>query len=157
MRVRKLSIQWKMTGLIIYIVWFSLLLLGIILIGQFFQEEENRLKQKAMLTARTVAEIPNLTIDFKTNPEVIDSLAKTVERMRMINDADYIVVLDMNRVRLTHPNKELVGTPSSSADEGPAFTEHSYTSKAKGEIGTSCLCAHYGSKPSTNRCCHFRL
>ncbi len=136
MRVRKLSIQWKMTGLIIYIVWFSLLLLGIILIGQFFQEEENSLKEKAMLTARTVAELPNLTTDYKKHPEAIDSLAKTVERIRMINEADYIVVLDMNRVRLTHPNKELVGTPSSSADEGPAFTEHSYTSKAKGEIGT---------------------
>lgn len=136
MRVRRLSIQWKMTGLIIYIVWFSLLLLGIILIGQFFHEEENRLKEKAMLTARTVAELPNFPTDFKANPEAVDSLSKTVERMRMINDADYVVVLDMNRIRLTHPNKDLVGTPSSSADEGPAFTEHSYTSKAKGEIGT---------------------
>lgn len=131
-----MSIQWKMTGMIIYIVWFSLLLLGIILIGQFFQEEEDRLKEKAMLTARTVAELPNFSKDFTSNPEAVDSLAKTVERMRMIYDADYIVVLDMNRIRLTHPNKELVGTPSASADEGPAFTEHSYTSKAKGEIGT---------------------
>nr|WP_295974027.1 sensor histidine kinase [uncultured Bacillus sp.] len=136
MKVRRLSIQWKMTGLIIYIVWFSLLLFGIILIGQFFHEEENLLKEKAMLSARTVAELPNLNTNIADDHEAIDSLSKTVERMRMINDADYIVVLNMDRIRLTHPNRDLIGTPSSSADEGPAFTEHSYTSKAKGEIGT---------------------
>lgn len=136
MKVRRLSIQWKMTGMIIYIVWFSLLLLGIILIRQFFQEEEDRLKEKAMLTARTVAELPNITTEMNENDETLDSLTKTVERIRMINEADYIVVLDMNRIRLTHPNKDLIGTPSQSADEGPAFTEHSYISKAKGEIGT---------------------
>ena len=136
MKMRRLPIQWKMTSLIIYIVWFSLFLLGMILISPFFHEQESQLKEKAMLTARTVAELPNMNEGFENNEEGHELLSKTVERLRMINDAEYIVVLDMNRIRLTHPNKELVGTPSNSADEGPAFTEHSYTSKAKGEIGT---------------------
>lgn len=135
MKIRS-SIQWKMTSLIIYIVWFSLVLLGVILIGQFLREQEYELKERAMLTARIVAEIPNMNENFREQPDAKSNLSKTVERLRMINDADYIVVLDMDRTRLTHPNPKLVGTPSKSADEGPSFTEHSYTSKAKGEIGT---------------------
>lgn len=130
------TIQWKITGLIIYIVWFSLLLLGVILIGQFLQEQENRLKENAMLTARTVAGLPNLKEGLAENPDSNSDFSKTVERIRMINNANYIVVLNMDRIRLTHPNTKLIGTPSSSVDEGPSFTEHSYTSKAKGEIGT---------------------
>jgi len=135
MKIR-LSIQWKMTSLIIYIVWFSLILLGIILIGQFLREQEHEVKERALLTARTVAELPNMNENLGEQPDVDSNLSKIVERLRMINNADYIVILNMDRIRLTHPNVELIGTPSTSADEGPSFTEHSYTSKAKGEIGT---------------------
>ena len=58
-----------------------------------------------------------------------------VERIRTINSADYIVVLNMNRIRFSHPVDEKLGTVSAGKDEGPAFAEHSYVSKAKGEMG----------------------
>ncbi|WP_394237675.1 ATP-binding protein [Niallia oryzisoli] len=135
MKIRS-SIQWKMTSLIIYIVWFSLVLLGVILIGQFLREQEYEVKERALLTARTVAELPIMNENMGEKPEADSTLSKIVERLRMINDADYIVILNMDRIRLTHPNAELIGTPSTSADEGASFTEHSYTSKAKGEVGT---------------------
>ncbi len=54
----------------------------------------------------------------------------------MINDADYIVVMDMERTRLTHPIIDKVGEVSTGLDEGAAFAEHSYLSEAKGEIGS---------------------
>lgn len=135
MKIRS-SIQWKMTSLIIYIVWFSLVLLGVILIGQFLREQEQEIKERAMLTARTVAELPNMSVNLLEKPDPASNLAKIVERFRLINDADYIVILNMNQERLTHPNSDLIGTISTSTDEGPSFTEHSYTSKAEGEIGT---------------------
>lgn len=135
MKIR-LSIQWKITGLIIYVVWFSLILLGVILIGQFLQEQENELKERAILTARIVAGLPNINESLLVKPSAGSELSKSIERLRIINDADYIVILDMNRTRLTHPNPELIGSRSTSTDEGPAFNEHSYISKAKGEIGT---------------------
>ncbi|WP_071396182.1 ATP-binding protein [Bacillus tuaregi] len=130
------SIQWKMTSLIIYIVWFSLVLLGVILIGQFLREQEYEVKERSLLTARTVAELPNMIDHLGEQPDADSNISRIIERLRIINNADYIVILNMERIRLTHPNAELIGTPSTSADEGPSFTEHSYTSKAKGEIGT---------------------
>lgn len=134
--MRRLSIQWKISGLIFYIVGFCLFLSGILLISDFIHEKENELKERAMLTARTVAYLPGLNeyiTDPKRNVEMINA---SVERIRIIHNANYIVILDMDRKRVTHPLKEMIGTISKGSDESPAFAEHTYTSKAKGEIGT---------------------
>lgn len=132
----RISIQWKITGLIIFILGFSLLFLGIILINEFTKKEENKIREQAMLTARTVAELPEVMKNISIDDRELDELQKTVEKIRMINNADYIVVMDMDRIRLTHPIIERVGDVSTGVDEGAAFAEHSYISEAKGEIGT---------------------
>jgi two-component system, CitB family, sensor histidine kinase DctS len=131
----RVSIQWKITSLIIFIVGFSMLFLGIFLINEFIHKEENRIREHAMLTARTVAELPEVIHNIPPEERNVAQLQHTVEKIRMINNADYIVVLDMKGVRLTHPVKEFVGKVSDGADEGPAFAEHSYISEAKGNIG----------------------
>ena len=51
--------------------------------------------------------------------------------MSIINDHDYIVILNMDGIRLTHPIQGRVNTPFVGGDEGPAFTEHIYVSKAQ--------------------------
>ncbi len=56
----RISIRWKITSLILFILGFSLLFLGIILINEFTKKEENQIKEQAMLTARTVAELPEV-------------------------------------------------------------------------------------------------
>ncbi|WP_338753229.1 sensor histidine kinase [Bacillus sp. FJAT-52991] len=134
--MKKVSIQWKITGLIVFILAFSLLLLGMVLISQFIQKEENELKERAILTARTVSEVPNMVQHLEAQGAEADNMKATIEELRVINQADYIVVLNMDRVRLTHPVESMVGQVSKGEDEGPAFAEHSYTSKAKGEIGS---------------------
>lgn len=132
----RISIQWKITSLIIFILGFSLLFLGIVLINGFIQKEENKIKEQAMLTARTVAELPEVIKNIPNDQRDIIDLQKTVEKIRMINKADYIVVMDMERTRLTHPILEKVGEVSTGSDEGAAFAEHSYISEAYGELGT---------------------
>lgn len=134
--IRRMSIRWKITGLIFFLLGLSLFLLGIFLVREFIKAEENELKEQAMLTARTVAELPEVSENISQGGARSESLSLIVEKIRMINNADYITVLNMDRMRLTHPVKGMVGTISEGADEGPAFAEHSYTSKAKGEIGT---------------------
>jgi two-component system, CitB family, sensor histidine kinase DctS len=132
----RISIQWKITSLIIFILGFSLIFLGIILISEFTQKEQNKIREQAMLTARTVAELPEVINHIPSANQELTELQKTVEEIRMINNADYIVVMDMERTRLTHPIEKKVGKRSGGLDEGAAFAEHSYLSEAKGEIGT---------------------
>ncbi len=132
----RISIQWKITSLIIFIIGFSLVFLGIFLINEFIQNEKTTIRENAMLTAQTVSQLPDIINNIPQNNRETSELQKTVEKIRMINKADYIVVMDMNRVRLTHPIKEKIGKISEGLDEGAAFAEHSYLSEAKGEIGT---------------------
>jgi two-component system, CitB family, sensor histidine kinase DctS len=134
--MKQLSIRWKISALIFFIVVFSLLLGGMILIGNYIHTKEEELQQRSLLTARTVAELPEIKKGIIGTQKERQSINEVVERIRIINGADYIVVLDMERIRLSHPVKQLIGLKSKGADEGPAFAEHTYTSKAKGEIGT---------------------
>jgi two-component system sensor histidine kinase DctS len=134
--MKQLSIRWKISALIFFIVVFSLLLGGIILIGNYIHTKEEELQQRSLLTARTVAELPEIKKSIMGTQQERQTINSTVERIRIINSADYIVVLDMKRIRLSHPIKRLIGTKSKGLDEGPAFAEHTYTSKARGEIGT---------------------
>ncbi|MFC0189544.1 ATP-binding protein [Fictibacillus aquaticus] len=130
------SIHTKITALIFFIIGFSLLLGGMVLFGNTMSEKESDLEERGRLTSRTVAELPELRQLITGSERDRERINGIVERIRIVNNADYIVVLDMNRVRLSHPVKKQIGTISEGSDEGAAFAEHSYTTAAKGEVGT---------------------
>lgn len=132
-----IPIRWKIMGLILMIMGFSIFMIGIGLIGNFINVKEDELKDRALITARTVAEFPGIRSTVNGSSEERSTINPLVERVRIINGASYIVVLDMNRVRLSHPVESLIGKVSEGTDEGPAFAEHTYTMKAKGESGTA--------------------
>lgn len=134
--MNRLTIQSKITALIFFIVGFSLLLAGIIVISNFIDSEEEALKKSALLTAKTIAEDAEVKANITGSEEDKRKISDRVETLRIIHHADYIVVMDMDHFRLSHPVPSLVGKKSSGSDEGPAFAELSYTTKAKGEVGT---------------------
>ena len=132
----RLPIHWKITALIFFILGFSLVIGGIFLVGNYSKTKEDDLKKRSVITARTVAELPEIRRGVTGGEAGQKRLNLVAEKVRIINDADYIVVLNMDRVRLTHPVEERIGSVSTGEDEGPAFAEHTYTSRATGEIGT---------------------
>jgi two-component system sensor histidine kinase DctS len=133
--MQRLKISWKITIFSFAVVVFSLLIGGTILVGSIVSLKEEELGRRLLVTARTVAQMPEVTsgISAQQQPAILAS----AERIRIINDVTYVVVMDMNRVRLSHPVQASLGTRSQGADEGPAFAEHTYVSKAKGELGTA--------------------
>lgn len=136
MNFLKVPIRWKINVLSFGIVLFSLLIGGIIVTGKIIDMKEEELGKQAMITARTVAQLPEIQqeVQKKDGADIINPI---VEKIRIINNTDYIVVLDMNKKRYSHPVYRLIGTKSAGADEGPAFADHTYISKAKGDVGTS--------------------
>ncbi|MDF2961145.1 MAG: histidine kinase [Paenibacillus sp.] len=133
--LQRLKINWKITLFSFGIVVFSLLIGGIILIGSIVSLKEEELGRRLLVTARTVAQMPEVTGGITGRQHA--AIHAAAERTRIINDVTYVVVMDMNRVRLSHPVQSNIGTPSQGADEGSAFAEHTYVSKAKGELGTA--------------------
>lgn len=134
--MNRVSIHWKIIGLTLFIIFCSFLLAGIFVIGNILETKEAELRDRSMLMARTVAELPEVKQHVSEGKTASALINPVVEQVRVINKAEYIVVLDMNRIRLSHPVADMLGTKSRTADEGAAFAEHTYFSNAKGEAGT---------------------
>ncbi|MDX8343160.1 sensor histidine kinase [Rossellomorea sp. YZS02] len=134
MNRKHMPIRWKMTILSFGVVLFALIIGFIIFVGKAIEMKKEELGNQALITARTVANLPTVQIHLEESQgwKVIQPM---VENIRTVNGSDYIVVLNMNRIRYSHPSDEQLGTISAGKDEGPAFAEHSYVSTAKGELG----------------------
>jgi two-component system, CitB family, sensor histidine kinase DctS len=132
----RFTMQTKLTILILFIVSFSLLLSGFFVISNFIQSKELALQQQSYVAARTVAELPEISAKL-TNITDNESeyINQIVEPIRSVHNADYIVVLDQDRIRHSHPVPDMIGKVSIGADENAAFAEHTYTTKAQGEAG----------------------
>lgn len=131
-----MPIQLKITLLSFGIVAFSILIGGIFLMGNIWSSEETQLSKKSMVTAHTVAESAKVQ-ELVLKPRGWVELNPIIEDLRIIHDADYIVVLNDQHIRYSHPVYSKLGTFSKSLDESAAFAEHEYISKAKGELGTA--------------------
>ncbi|PSL47009.1 two-component system sensor histidine kinase DctS [Salsuginibacillus halophilus] len=134
--IQKLPIKWKITALSFGIVAFSLVMLGIVLLGYASDMKEDELRQQAIVSGQTVAQDADVQQALSTGADR-DVVQRIAEQTRMINDNDYIVVLNMNRVRLSHPITQRIGTLYVEDDADAAFSEHLYTNKASHESGVT--------------------
>ena len=136
MNRKQMPIRWKMTILSFGVVLFALIIGFIIFVGKAIEMKKEELGNQALITARTVANLPTIQSHLEDSLGWKD-IQPVVENIRTVNGSDYIVVLNMNRIRYSHPSEKQLGTISAGKDEGPAFAEHSYVSTAKGELGVA--------------------
>ncbi|MEK8129101.1 sensor histidine kinase [Paenibacillus filicis] len=132
----RMRMNWKITLLSFGIVLFAISIGAVILLGRVLHMQEEGLGQRLLVTARTVAGLPSISAALE-DPAHHGDIQPTAERIRIINDVDYIVVMDMAMVRWSHPSEARIGERSHGEDEHSAFAEHTYLSKAKGEKGTA--------------------
>ena len=137
---QKMTLNKGMIALTFFIIAFSLLIAGVFILGSIVNSKEKELQEQSMLVARTVATLPEIedTLHNENNLSIeaqARRINQTVEQLRTVNSADYIVIMNMDHVRLSHPLTSKLGTISTTPDEEAAYSEHYYTSKAKGEVG----------------------
>ena len=133
----KMPVNGKILFVTFLIIAFSFLLGGIFVLSNLLSEQEKDFEQRAMLVARTVSNMPELSKHLKNTDiqEASTNVNAIVDGIRIINKAEYIVVMNMERVKLSHPSRKEIGRPSESMDLNAAFSEHYYISKAQGEVG----------------------
>lgn len=133
---RTMTLNRGMVTLTFFIIIFSLLIAGVFIMGSIINAKEKELQEQSLLVARTVAKLPEVTKRIEETEKKNDfSMNDLIEPIRIVNDANYIVVTNMNHIRLSHPLASQIGTYENAKDEEAAYTEHYYTSKAKGELG----------------------
>ena len=135
--MRRLKMNTKILLMTFFIIAFSFFIAGVFVIGSLLSEQEEDFGQRAMLIARTVSNMPELIDQLMKDDqeEAIQTVNRIVEEIRVINRAEYIVVLNMDRVKYSHPAVAELGKKSASEDVNAAFSEHYYISRAQGEGG----------------------
>lgn len=88
-----------------------------------------------MNTARTVSEMTDVKRALEQKKQRED-VRHAVEEIRIINEADYIVVMDMDHIRYSHPVSTMIGKRSRVRTK-PRRSPSTFIFEAKGEIGTA--------------------
>src|SRR4051794_17793037 len=112
----KMPVNGKILLVTFLIIAFSFLLGGIFVLSNLLSEQEKDFERRAMLVARTVSNMPELSTHLKNTDikETTTNVNALVEGIRIINKAEYIVVMNMDRVKLSHPSRKELGKPSES-------------------------------------------
>ncbi|WP_232696444.1 ATP-binding protein [Brevibacillus daliensis] len=134
--LQNMRIQHKITILSLGIVLFSLLIGGIIVVGTLSHEKEREVGQRLLVTARTVAEFPTIPKQI-VDRDQWKNIQPLTKRIQIVNNVSYIVVLNMERIRLADVKEDRVGTKFLGKEAETAFAEHTFIQKVKGELGNA--------------------
>ncbi|MEY8752561.1 DcuS/MalK family sensor histidine kinase [Alkalicoccobacillus gibsonii] len=114
----------------------SLSLAGILVAIDNAKSTRSALEDKVWTIATSFARSP-VVIEGLENVETQARLLEYTEEVQSETNVEYIVVIDMDRVRLTHPTPEMIGERFVGNDVERAFKGETYSSTAEGTLGES--------------------
>lgn len=130
------SLRTKMAVLSFGSVFLAILTGGFIVVEKISITLEKELGMRAMAIARTLAQSEE--IQKNVGRQGGDALIQPIaERTRLATGVEYIVVIDMDGIRYSHPVEERIGKKFADTDVGPALANNEYISRAEGVIGPS--------------------
>lgn len=94
------------------------------------------LEDKVRISASHLRDNP-LVIQALESGHTNDELIEMVETIRTENNLRYIVIMDMDLIRFTHPVSDRIGGTFVGDDMDPVFEGISYTSQSIGSLGPS--------------------
>ena len=131
-----LQLRARITLLVSSVLGLALLVTGAMVHWRMEQQTRDALGEKVILLSRITAEAEVVRDGLmgKRPPGDIQAFA---ERIRAEAGVDYVVVIDMNGLRLSHPNLSLIGARFAGGDDADVYRGRSYLSVAKGTLGVS--------------------
>lgn len=135
-RPSSLKLRTRIMLLVCSVIAVVLLIVHTVFVTQSTALTKNGLEEKTRAVARTLTEIPFIAAAIDT-PSQQKALQDYIESVRKKNELLYIVVMDMNAIRLTHPDPEKVGQKFQGGDEMRALQGEETLSEAMGSLGYS--------------------
>ncbi|HEY3400768.1 MAG TPA: DcuS/MalK family sensor histidine kinase [Geothrix sp.] len=131
-----LQLRTRITLLVSLILGLALLVTGVLVDWKLEQQAREALGDKVILLSRIMAEseIVHDGLTGRRDPGQVQELA---ERTRIAAGVDYVVVMDMNGLRLSHPNPSVIGARFAGGDDAEVYRGRSYLSVAQGTLGVS--------------------
>ncbi|WP_144508931.1 sensor histidine kinase [Bacillus mycoides] len=133
----KLWNLWKtITLLVCTVVIVSLLVTDVLISHNVEQATEDNQTEKAKTIARIVAN-DSIVIDGLTGKVDTSLIQVYTNKLLKSTDVQFIVVMDMNGIRKSHPDPQKIGHHFLGGDEGPVLKGTEHVSLAKGTLGIS--------------------
>jgi two-component system, CitB family, sensor histidine kinase MalK len=131
-----LRLQTTIILLVCAVVAMTLLVTTILVSTKVSENTQKNDEEKAMNIARMIAHSPQIIagLDGQGNPNQIQTFA---EEIRQVTGVEFIVVMDMNGIRKSHPDIQKVGKRFVGGDEKEVLKGHEHVSIAKGTLGMS--------------------
>lgn len=132
--------QWKLSTIIIIFVCIVVLIslvITSILIGNTVKNSIHKTaEEKAEAVSRTTAQsnIVKRGLKDKSKEQQIQHYTSEI---KSVTDVSFIVVMDMNSIRKSHPNSDLIGKKFQGGDESPALKGKEIITESKGTLGKS--------------------
>ncbi len=134
---KKLWDLWKtITLLVCTVVIFSLLVTDFLISHNVERTTEESQAEKAKTIARIVAN-DSIVIDGLAGKIDTSLIQGYTNKLLKSTDVQFIVVMDMNGIRKSHPNPQKIGQHFIGGDEGTALKGKEHVSLAEGTLGVS--------------------
>ena len=136
MKTNRISLQLRIFLLIITIVFISV---GVktILENRYFKNYILKSGAEKVLYVAKLAASDQSIIDAFELPNPSSVIQIRAEKIREITSTSFVVVINMDSIRYSHPNVENIGRYFVGGDEGEAKNGKTYVSEARGTLGIS--------------------
>jgi CitB family two-component system sensor histidine kinase MalK len=140
-----LKLRTKITLLVFVVVALALFTANLVISEKVEENTERSQAEKAADIARIIAR-SSVVINGLTGKGSAAEVQAFTEEIRQVTNVEFIVVMDMNSIRLSHPNIGRIGEPFVGGDEGAVLAGQEYISEAIGTLGPSlrAFCPVYG-------------
>ncbi|MGP4075876.1 DcuS/MalK family sensor histidine kinase [Halobacillus sp. K22] len=132
--------RFKLSTMIIFyvllVVLFSLLITDLLITENTSDTIRNQLEEKALIVSRTVAEsqVVQEELQDPADNQVIQDYAMSIQEA---SDVMFVVVMNMEGIRQSHPNPDLLGKQFVGGDEKRVLDGEEYISISEGTLGQS--------------------
>ncbi|MBT2575614.1 sensor histidine kinase [Bacillus sp. ISL-51] len=133
---KTLKLQTRLTIFVCIVVLIALCITFFTISVQTANRVKEEERATALRTAQLVAETPSVARSLETKKGLKELENFTLD-VQHTTGTEFVVVMDMNRIRLTHPNPNKIGKQFTGGDEEPAIRGHVHTSTAAGTLGKS--------------------
>lgn len=133
---RRIPIQYKIMLLTMGMVCLVLTMAGAMLLYNVYQQVQEEVGTKALHIGRVIAEVPTVkTAILSENPS--QTIQPITELWRVSTGAAFIVVANMEQIRLSHPSLEKIGTRLTELYRDPVLQGQEYIYIGKGSLAPS--------------------
>ncbi|KGP74482.1 DcuS/MalK family sensor histidine kinase [Pontibacillus yanchengensis] len=136
MKKHPLKLSTVITLFVCLVVIISLLITGVLIRNSTTENIETQLREKAVIISRTVADSQVVQDGLQGDPteESIQSYAMEVQKDAGVM---FVVVMDMEGIRKSHPKPERIGKHFVGGDEKRVLEGEEYVSRSTGTLGDS--------------------